>query len=149
MGQTKRSGVFKNVFMHKNRGLTRPQRVPGVSSTYSWGGCIGLTDALRRPTRASHVYSLAPACAACQRPCRALCCVLSYVSCLLCALCCGAWPEPMAVACVYVRCPSCWLGHAGPLLLGVYRITPIGRPCVPPEIRGYTRPCYMGVCFWG
>ena len=147
-GQTKRSGIFKNVFMHENRGLTRPQRAPGVSSTYGPLPPGALTDALWRPLWAARVYAPLPVCAACQRPW--LCCVLSHVPRLLCALYYGTWHGPMAVACAYVCYPSHWLGCDSPLLWGVYRITPICRPCAPPEIRGYTRPRHIGVrlCGW-
>ena len=72
--------------MHESRGLTRPQRVPGVSSTYGPLPPSALTGALWRPSGASRVYSLAPVRAACLRPSQWLCCASSHVLRLLCAM---------------------------------------------------------------
>lgn len=149
MGQTKRSGVFKNVFMHKNRGLTRPQRVSGVSSTYGPLPPGALTNALWRPSWASHVYSLVPVRAACQRPCRALCCVLSRVLCLLCAVVRRmAWPLWPGPVCMYA------VPHIGWALVAL----PYGDVQNNPHIQAHTYPrifgaihgpAIWGCAFWG
>ena len=136
--------------MHENRGLTRPQRVPGVSSTYGPLPPSALTDALRRPSWASHVYSPLPVYAVCQRPCQWLCCASSHVLRLLCAMvrhmAWPLWPGPVCM---------CVVPHTGRVLValcygGVQNSPPYTGPYIPPGYSGlYTAPLYGGRAFWG